>query len=269
MLIAYGFVVWNAGLRRCCERLSHGVWILGVASILSVWIFGGLQVQGLFAVVFQFQLMALGCGLLILNGLFLDNVVTRFFAHPFWYPFARISYGTYLLHPYVLFWLIGSYAAFADPKAMGALGFLGFFVVVMLVTQLFAAASFLVVEQPLLNVAERVSAPRAPPSAGRDSQHLARVGVERLEHAQRPTAARRVVGQRRAAGALEQRLDQRQQGFQRAGRRRHQLAGDRTGRCAVARASAARGRAAVPRAAGRRARRASGRARAPPPATPP
>jgi len=162
VLIAYGFVVWHAGLKRWCERLSHGVWILGLGMILSVWIFGGLQVQGLFAVVFQFQLMALGSGFLILNGLFLDNAVTRFFARPFWYPFARISYGTYLLHPYVLFWLVGNYSQFADPPAMNTLEFLGFFVVVMLVTQVFAALSFLIVEQPMLNVADRMtSAPRA------------------------------------------------------------------------------------------------------------
>ena len=147
------------------------VWLIGVGLILSVWIFGGLQVQGLFAVVFQFQLMALGAGFLILNGLFLDNAVTRFFAHPFWYPFARISYGTYLLHPYVLFWLVGSYSAFADPKALSALEFLGFFLVVMGVTQAFAALSFLIVEQPMLNVAERLTRRerRAQPAATRST----------------------------------------------------------------------------------------------------
>ncbi len=157
VLVAYGFVVWNDGLRRCCERLSHGVWMIGVGLILSVWIFGGLQVRGFFAVVLQFQLVALGAGFLILNGLYLDNAVTRFFSRPSWFPFARISYGTYLLHPFVLFWLIGSYSAFADPKAMSWVAFLGFFVVVMLVTQVFAAISFLIVEQPMLNVAERLT----------------------------------------------------------------------------------------------------------------
>jgi peptidoglycan/LPS O-acetylase OafA/YrhL len=157
VMIAYAFVVWNDGLRALCQRLSHGVWLIGVALILSVWVFGGLQERGFFAVVLQFHLMALGAGFLMLNGLFNDNAVTRFFAHPFWYPFARISYGTYLLHAYVLFWVVGAYAGFADPTKLSVLGFLGFFLVVMLATELLAVVSFLVIEQPMLDLAERLT----------------------------------------------------------------------------------------------------------------
>ena len=62
-------------------------------------------------------MIALGTSFLVANGLFLDNGTTRLLAHRFWYPCARVSYGIYLTHPYVLFWLLGFRQPLPAPDA--------------------------------------------------------------------------------------------------------------------------------------------------------
>lgn len=66
-----------------------------------VWVVGGLQRSGAFVVAFQFFAMAVATGLVMLDLLFVENRLTRFFASARWYPLARISYGVYLVHPII------------------------------------------------------------------------------------------------------------------------------------------------------------------------
>lgn len=156
VVIAYFYVYHFDRFQSLCQRAGNRIWIVGLLLVGSVWIFGGLQERGLFAVVFQFHLMALGTGFLIVNCLFNRNRFTRFFESSFWYPFARVSYGTYLIHPYVLFWLIEVYKGIT-PATMGVPAFLALFAAVMSLTFLTASAMFLVVEHPLIEWGARLS----------------------------------------------------------------------------------------------------------------
>lgn len=157
VVIAYCSVTYADRLRDSVRRAGPWVPTLGIIFIGIVWIAGGLQKQGGFVVIGQFLLMALGSGLLLLNGLYLDNPVSRFFAHRAWYPLARTSYGTYLLHPFVMFGLL---TVFRGPYAPGSLGLGGTLllsVATLLVTSLLTAAMFVLLERPLLDRGARLS----------------------------------------------------------------------------------------------------------------
>lgn len=158
VLIAYFYVTHRAALHAFVHRLGRSLWVAGLAATAVVWVFGGLQRSGAFAVVGQFSLMALGTGAILLNCLFLPNAVTRFFAHPLWYPLARISYGTYLVHPFILFGFLALHlrsASIADlqPGAVVAL-----YALVMVVSSLVAGTMFIALEAPLLRAGVRRSA---------------------------------------------------------------------------------------------------------------
>jgi peptidoglycan/LPS O-acetylase OafA/YrhL len=158
VLISYFFVTSRESLRAWAERAGHGLWIAGFACAAAVWVFGGLQRSGAFAVVFQFLLMAVGTGLVMVNCLFLDNAVTRFFAHPVWYPLARISYGTYLVHPFVLFGFLALLLRDASLAELGAWDVVGLYVLVMAVSSLVAGLMFVLLEAPMLRRGIRISA---------------------------------------------------------------------------------------------------------------
>jgi peptidoglycan/LPS O-acetylase OafA/YrhL len=156
--IAYFFVTRRDAFRRWAERAGSGLWLVGFTCAAAVWIFGGLQRGGAFAVVVQFWLMAFATGLLVVNCLFLPNRVTRFFAHPFWYPLARLSYGTYLIHLFVLFGVLALRLHGGATEPLGAWDVVGLFFLVMALSTLIAAALFLALEAPMLRVGVRVSA---------------------------------------------------------------------------------------------------------------
>jgi peptidoglycan/LPS O-acetylase OafA/YrhL len=157
-MIAYYYVTKREAFRAFAERHRHVLWVAGVACVGTVWVFGGLQKSDGFAVVAQFSLMALGAGLLVINCLFLDNTVSRFFAHPLWYPLARISYGTYLIHPFVLFAFLALYLRDAPLTALQPWDVIGFFFLVLVATTLLAGLMFVLLEAPLLRVGMRMSA---------------------------------------------------------------------------------------------------------------
>ncbi len=157
VVIAYCSVVYADRLRSSVQRAGHWIPTLGIVFIAVVWTAGGLQKQGAFVVVGQFLLMAIGSGLLLLNGLYLDNPVSRFFAHRAWYPLARTSYGTYLLHPFVMFGLL---TVFRGPVATGSLGLGGtvlLSIATLLVTSILTAAMFVLLERPMLDRGARLS----------------------------------------------------------------------------------------------------------------
>jgi len=150
VILAYVYVRYFEGLRTLVRRTRGALAWTGAFFIGSVWFFGGILQTGCFAVVFQFFVLALGSGMLLLNGLFLDNRARRFFSHRIWYPFARVSYGTYLLHPFVLFGLLTIYARYAPVLEIGGLGVVVLYVLVMTLTTVVAAGMFVLLERPML-----------------------------------------------------------------------------------------------------------------------
>jgi peptidoglycan/LPS O-acetylase OafA/YrhL len=163
VLIAYFYVRHREAFAAFVRRLGHLAWIAGAACVAAVWGWAGLFVDGVFAVVFQFIVMAMGTGLLLVNGLFQDNVATRFFAHPLWYPLARISYGTYLIHPFVLFAVLETLGFGRRITTLSELGLIGLFLAVMSISSLGAALLFVFFESPFLAFGIRWSKRYGPP----------------------------------------------------------------------------------------------------------
>jgi peptidoglycan/LPS O-acetylase OafA/YrhL len=166
VLLAYGYVYHGEVLRRLVAHLGAFVGIAGFGCLAATLWWGGLFTPGFFPVVLQFLVLAVGATMLLMNGLFLGNRLTRFLAHPAWYPLARVSYGIYLIHVFLLigvlqWWPRGRYGTWG---ALASL--LGFTAVVTLLTTLCAALLFLILERPLLDWGTRLSrryGPEVPP----------------------------------------------------------------------------------------------------------
>lgn len=157
VLIGYFYAMHKEPLRELCERL--GGWILGglgLTGVALVWLYGGLHKDGLFVVVFQFSVMSMAVGLIVLNCLFLENPLTRFFSHPKWYFFSRVSYSTYLVHIFVIFAVIHLYRAFVSQESTG-LALLFIYLLVMLISSLLAALIFVFLEAPMLRIGVKLS----------------------------------------------------------------------------------------------------------------
>ncbi len=150
VVLSYLYVRHRSQLESFAKESGRGLSLVGFCCVAAVWMFGGLQRDGQFPVVWQFLVMALGTGLILLNCLFLDNRVTRFFAHAVWYPLARVSYGTYLMHPFVLFGLLALYLRRGDLDQLSSASVVVLFVLVMTISTLVASAMFVVLEAPLL-----------------------------------------------------------------------------------------------------------------------
>jgi peptidoglycan/LPS O-acetylase OafA/YrhL len=157
VLIAYFYAVHTDAMRQWVHRFRHVLWVAGVACGAVVWAVGGLQKGGAFPVIWQFFLMALASGLLLMNGLFLRNRATRFFEHPFWYPLSRVSYGSYLIHPFVLFTVLSAYHAHTGTVRMGLGVFLAFCTLVIAISTVLAATMFMLLERPMLDLGIRLS----------------------------------------------------------------------------------------------------------------
>jgi peptidoglycan/LPS O-acetylase OafA/YrhL len=155
--IAYFYVIYKNGLQRLCEKAGSWLGTVGILGGASVWIFGGLLVDNAFTIVFQFLVMALSTGLILLNVLFIDNTLTRFFSHAFWYPLARISYGTYLLHLFVLFFLMQMYMNYYGDMNFTAATLFVFYFAVMALTSILAGIMFMVLESPMLSIGSKVA----------------------------------------------------------------------------------------------------------------
>lgn len=150
VVLSYLYVRRRSQLASFAKKSGRGLSLVGFCCVAAVWIFGGLQGDGQFPVVWQFLVMALGTGLILLNYLFLDNRVTRFFAHAVWYPLARVSYGTYLIHPFVLFGLLALYLRRGGLDQLSSASVVLLFVLVMTISTLVASAMFVLLEAPLL-----------------------------------------------------------------------------------------------------------------------
>ncbi|MFI5394428.1 MAG: acyltransferase family protein [Candidatus Binatia bacterium] len=152
VLVAYGYVYHRAALEHWVRRSGRMVWLLGLACIGSVYVWGGVWQAGFFAAVVEFSILAIGSSLLVLCGLFLDDWFSRLLAHRMWYPWARLSYGIYLVHPFGVFWLV-----YGRPAGVLKLGTAPFALAVLALATLAATILLLVVEQPLLERGARLS----------------------------------------------------------------------------------------------------------------
>jgi peptidoglycan/LPS O-acetylase OafA/YrhL len=156
--IAYFYVVHRQQMQRVCERAGGWLGIAGLAGCVVVWTFGSVFDSNMFTIVFQFLVMAIAAGLILLNCLFTNNLLTRFFALASWYPLARVSYGCYLIHPLVLFGLLQLSVGRINFTEFGAVGLLALYAVVMVITWVLAAIMFLLLENPLLALGAKLSA---------------------------------------------------------------------------------------------------------------
>ena len=155
--VAYCFVFERERMARAVVRLGSVTWLVALACFMSVFWWGGVFAHGFFPVVLQFLVLAIGSTLLVINGLFLDNVITRFCAHPAWCPVARVSYGLYLVHMFAILALLevwpSSAATLLNSGAQLAL-------FAICAAGLAVAAStllFLTVERPMLERGVRLS----------------------------------------------------------------------------------------------------------------
>jgi peptidoglycan/LPS O-acetylase OafA/YrhL len=178
VLIAYLFVYHHAPVARVVARLTPAMLAASVVCFAAVFLWGGPLQPGFFAVVLQLFVLAAGVALVITSCLFADNLVSRFLAHPSWYPIARVSYGTYLIHPLVGLRLVSPWPAAPMTLATSGVALLAFAVVVAAVSLLIASAMFLWVELPLLHAGRRLSRRQAAVGDWRILQTAARKGPE-------------------------------------------------------------------------------------------
>lgn len=154
--IALLYVEHRPRLERAVARAGGWLPAAGVALWVWVWTQGGLYRPGWFVGVHQFALMGIGTGLVVAHGLFAGGPVSRFFAHPAWVPLARVSYGVYLVHPFVFIVARGMYRTSGlalGPEPRIAL----LFGATYAVSNLLAAAMFVALERPLLALGGRLA----------------------------------------------------------------------------------------------------------------
>lgn len=155
VFIAYLYVHHKDALQVFTQKAGSLCWIVAVAILVVVGIYGGINRLGMFPVVFQYFLVAFAIGLLILNGLFLDNRATRIMTSHKPYLIARVSYGIYLLHPYVLFALLEWKSVFPVVHSLSPAMFLLLYGLTLAVTTLIAALMFVAFERPMIDLGAR------------------------------------------------------------------------------------------------------------------
>jgi peptidoglycan/LPS O-acetylase OafA/YrhL len=157
VLIAYFHEQHPKALAASARSAGPLLWLVGWGCIAAVWIFGGLRKQSDFHQAYQFTLIAIGTGLLLVNCLHLDNWVTRFFSKPAWYPLARVSYGLYLVHPFVVAFVFHRLIDQTQIGHIGAASLIVAFVVVLLASYGIASLMFVSIERPALDAGARIS----------------------------------------------------------------------------------------------------------------
>jgi peptidoglycan/LPS O-acetylase OafA/YrhL len=156
VLVAYVYLTARDQLGHVVSRLGPAVWVAGLLAIATVWVFGGLQHAGPFTVIGQLFVTAAGAALLLVNGLYRNDVMTRFLGHPLWYPLARVSYGTYLIHPFVLFWCLDQFRRHLPLGEIHAWSLALIYTAVLALSLALASTMFLAVERPLLDWGHRL-----------------------------------------------------------------------------------------------------------------
>lgn len=158
VMIAYLSLFHPTQLSQAVGRLGVLLPATGLVCLASVLKWGDTMRPGLFPVVFQYFLLAVGVGLVLVNGISSGNLLSRFLAHPFWYPFARLSYGIYLIHLFPLLFLLRIWPGGADGIAHSLPQLLAFAVATLGLTGLGAAVLFLGLELKMLERGRHLSA---------------------------------------------------------------------------------------------------------------
>ena len=165
VLVAYAHVFHRERAAAWVARLGSLTWILGLGCYAAVMLWGGLWTRGAFPVIWQFFVVSMGSSLLILNGLFLDNRVTRFLGWRVWVPFARASYGQYLTHLFVVFWALGWWPRGPYSTAGAIASVFAFCLVVLAFAAALGATLYLLVERPFLDVGAKLARNYATPAS--------------------------------------------------------------------------------------------------------
>jgi peptidoglycan/LPS O-acetylase OafA/YrhL len=161
VFIAYLYVYHKDALQNFAVRSGSLCWISAIVILGFVGVYGGINRLGMFPVVFQYFLVAFAIGLLIINGLFLDNRATRVLTNRKPYLISRVSYGIYLLHPYVLFYIL-DFGLFENPAALEPLQFVLLYTMTFAATTLVAAVMFVCIERPLIDLGVRWTDHKTP-----------------------------------------------------------------------------------------------------------
>jgi peptidoglycan/LPS O-acetylase OafA/YrhL len=152
VVLAYFYVYHQSALGSLVKRCGPLVWMIGLSLIGWVWLYGGLQKTGAFAIIFQYHLTALGTALVLMNLLYLEgNWLSRLLSHRAFYPWARVSYGMYLLHTYILLMLLEYTNIVSNVTSMSPIEFLTFYAVTAIATFAVSLVMFLCLEQPLMS----------------------------------------------------------------------------------------------------------------------
>jgi peptidoglycan/LPS O-acetylase OafA/YrhL len=72
---------------------------------------------------------------------------------------ARVSYGTYLIHPFVLFWVLTRVRTHLGLEEIHAWSLGGIFALVLGLSLVIASLMFVLVERPLLDLGHRLGRP--------------------------------------------------------------------------------------------------------------
>jgi peptidoglycan/LPS O-acetylase OafA/YrhL len=148
VLIAYLHLYHHAKLARLTERWQKPMLVVAVLCFASVFWRGGLFHRAPFAVIGQLFALSFGTALVLTMCLVTDNFLARALARAFWYPIARVSYGMYLIHPFVILSLLRIHPALAETIFRSTPYLLAYSAVVIVCTFLAASALFLLVELP-------------------------------------------------------------------------------------------------------------------------
>jgi peptidoglycan/LPS O-acetylase OafA/YrhL len=168
VLLAYLHLCHRERVAELTMRFRWPMLLLAIACLGAFLRNGGVFRAGAFGVVAQFFVLSLGIVMLVARCLVVDDPLTRSLGHPFWYPIARVSYGMYLVHPFVVLWLL----SLRSDAAHGVLGsaplLMAFGATANACTFLVATVLFLAVELPMLRWGARVAA-RTATQLGREA----------------------------------------------------------------------------------------------------
>jgi len=156
-LIAYCHLHHHAAFGRLVSRVGSAAWLAALACFASVFWFGGMFRTGIFPVVLQYLALAVGTSLVMASCLFVDSRLSRFLAHPAWYPVARLSYGLYLVHLFPVLWLLSIWPGGRQGLVASTVALLAFAAVALVLSLLSAAALFFSFERRLLDYGTRLS----------------------------------------------------------------------------------------------------------------
>jgi peptidoglycan/LPS O-acetylase OafA/YrhL len=157
VLIGYFHDFHTERFARSVTSCGELLWLAGLASFAAVFVWGGPISPGFFPVVAQLFVLALGTGMIVSHGVFLRAGMTRALVHPLWSPLARVSYGSYLIHPFVIFGALIVWPGGADGAGSSLAQLLVLTVIVIALTLLAAAVLHLAVERPLLRLGAALS----------------------------------------------------------------------------------------------------------------